>query len=117
MARKPTSPEIINQVKRLIAQGMNYSQIGVVIGKSQPAVKWMCYRNNIYKRKVVNQVENEFCYLSDKQLDANVKALVAEYGIKNSLVCRKASELEIRQLNIKTSKYTQAYNQPPSCQS
>ena len=107
MARKPTSPEIINQVKRLIAQGMNYSQIGVVIGKSQPAVKWMCYRNNIYKRKVVNQVENEFCYLSDKELDANVKSLVASYGIKNSLVCRKATPEEMQMFScVKSTKRT-----------
>ena len=70
------------------------------------------------KPKPILSYDRQFaCYLSDKQLDANVKALVAEYGIKNSLVCRFASELEIRQFGIKTSKYTQAYNQQPSCQS
>ena len=70
------------------------------------------------KPKPILSYDRQFaCYLSDKQLDANVKALVAEYGIKNSLVCRKASGLEIRQFGIRTSKYIDPYNQPPSCQS
>ena len=64
------------------------------------------------KPKPILSYDRQFaCYLSDKQLDANVKALVASYGIKNSLVCRFASELEIRQFNIKTSKHTGNINQ------
>ena len=56
------------------------------------------------KPKPILSYDRQFaCYLSDKQLDANVKALVAEYGIKNSLVCRKANETEIKQFKIRGS--------------
>ena len=78
------------------------------------------HRTKSMQIKPVQVLDNDrqmVCYLSDKQLDANVKALVAEYGIKNSLVVRKASELERRQFGIRTSSRSKETNQPPSCQS
>ena len=72
------------------------------------------HRTKSMQIKPVQVLDNDrqmVCYLSDKQLDANVKALVAEYGIKNSLVCIFASELEIRQFGIRTSKHTGNINQ------
>ena len=36
-----------------------------------------------------------FCKLTDKEIQANIASLVASYGIKSSLVVRKASETEI----------------------
>lgn len=103
MARKPMPQSTINQVKQLMLQGFSYIKIGEIIGKSPNAVKWMCHRNNIFKRKVVANVENEFCFLSEKELTKNIKALVAEYGIDNSPVCRKANETEIKQFKIRGS--------------
>ena len=70
------------------------------------------------KPKPLLEYDRQFaCYLSDKELNQNIQKLVAEYGIDNSPVVRFASELEIRQFGIRTSKHISQYNQPPSCQS
>lgn len=70
------------------------------------------------KPKPLLEYERQWaCYLSDKELNRNIQKLVAEYGIDNSPVVRFASELEIRQFNIRTSKHIREYGQPPSCQS
>lgn len=64
------------------------------------------------KPKPLLEYDRQFaCYLSDKELNRNIQKLVAEYGIDNSPVVRFASESEIRQFNIRTSKHTGNINQ------
>ena len=64
------------------------------------------------KPKPLLEYDRQFaCYLSDKELNRNIQKLVAEYGIDNSPKCYFASELEIRQFNIRTSKHTGNINQ------
>lgn len=47
------------------------------------------------------------CYLSDKELNQNIKQLVAEYGIDNSPVCRKATPEELQMFYcVKSTKKT-----------
>ena len=117
MARKPTPQSLIDEVNRLITSGLTYVQVAQRINKPVTSVKWICQRNHIFKRKGIQAVTNEFCFIPEPELDKRVRDLAASYGIKNSLVCRFASELEIRQFGIRTQKYIDPYNQPPSCQS
>ena len=105
-------PRVIRQWRNRRGLPSNGKQGGANHTKQRRTVSMQC------KPKPLLEYDRQWaCYLSENQLKANVKKLVAEYGIDNSPKCYFASELEIRQFNIRTSKHISQYNQPPSCQS